>query len=76
MAGVWQANITDLFHTIQANIGDKKSFLDRTALYVNTRAEDFARMEKQLCFHLMPVCVILIMRLQSGCPGQVQYWTG
>jgi hypothetical protein len=75
MANVWQANITDLWHTMQINAGaGTKKYLNRVALYVNTRAEDFSVMEKKLCFHLMPVCAILIMTgISSGCPGQAQY---
>jgi hypothetical protein len=62
MAGVWQANITDLWHTLQAHAGaGAKKLLNRAAQYVNTRAEEFSMMEKKLNFHLVPVCVILVM---------------
>ena len=62
MANVWQAGITDLWHTMEINTGaGAKKYLNRVALYVRTRAEDFSVMEKKLCFHLMPVCAILIM---------------
>ncbi|MFO8083750.1 MAG: hypothetical protein R6U27_05470 [Desulfobacterales bacterium] len=62
MAGVWQSNITALFHAIHASTGHGiKKLMDRISLYMTSRGKDFAMMEKKLNVHLVAVFVILVM---------------
>ncbi|MDZ7666368.1 MAG: hypothetical protein U5K27_13780 [Desulfotignum sp.] len=61
MAGVWQANMAALYAASRQTPELAKKYLGRMSQFVNSRAGGFLFMEKQLCFHLIPVCVILVL---------------
>jgi hypothetical protein len=62
MAGVWQNNVSILFHAIHARVGKGlKKLMECINRYMTSRDEFFFLMERQLRFHLIPMIVICIM---------------